>query len=159
MLTRDLRLKTLAGARHELARYPYDIMVDMKSYNGENADITKDIIACAIEVHKTLGGPGILEKVYQHALAYELQAHGHKARLEAPCPILYKGQDLSDPEHPLRIDILVDDTVVVECKAGAYNPVYAAQCLTYLRLKKLKTGLVINFGLPKLVDGVERVSN
>ena len=79
-------------------------MVDMKSYDGENADITKDIIACAIEV-------------------------------------------------------LVDDTVVVECKAGAYNPVYAAQCLTYLRLKKLKTGLVINFGLPKLVDGVERVSN
>ena len=70
-----------------------------------------------------------------------------------------EGRDLSDPEHPLRIDILVDDTVVVECKAGAYNPVYAAQCLTYLRLKKLKTGLVINFGLPKLVDGVERVSN
>ena len=134
-------------------------MVGMKSYDGENADITKDIIACAIEVHKTLGGPGILEKVYQHALAYELQAHGHKAQLEAPCPIVYKGQDLSDPEHPLRIDILVDDTVVVECKAGAYNPVYAAQCLTYLRLKKLKTGLVINFGLPKLVDGVERVSN
>ena len=70
-----------------------------------------------------------------------------------------EGRDLSDPEHPLRIDILVDDTVVVECKAGAYNPVYAAQCLTYLRLKKLKTGLVVNFGLPKLVDGVERVSN
>ena len=138
---------------------PCDIIVDMKGYDGENADITSDIIACAIEVHKTLGGPGILEKVYQHALAYELQAHGHKAQLEAPCPIVYKGQDLSDPEHPLRIDILVDDTVVVECKAGAYNPVYAAQCLTYLRLKKLKTGLVINFGLPKLVNGVERVSN
>ena len=134
-------------------------MVGMKSYDGENADITKDIIACAIEVHKTLGGPGILEKVYQRALAYELQAHGHRAQIEAPCPIVYKGQDLSDPEHPLRIDILVDDTVVVECKAGAYNPVYAAQCLTYLRLRKLKTGLVINFGLPKLVDGVERVSN
>ena len=134
-------------------------MMNMKSYDGENVDITKDIIACAIEVHKTLGGPGILEKVYQHALAYELQSHGHKAQLEAPCPIVYKGQDLSDPEHPLRIDILVDDTVVVECKAGQYNPIYAAQCLTYLRLRKLKTGLVINFGLPKLVDGVERVSN
>ena len=133
--------------------------LSMKSYDGENADITKDIIACAIEVHKTLGGPGILEKVYQHALAFELQTHGHKAQLEAPCPIVYKGRDLSDPEHPLRIDILVDDTVVVECKAGAYNPIYAAQCLTYLRLKKLKTGLVINFGLPRLVDGIERVSN
>ena len=48
----------------------------MKSYDGENADITKDIIACAIEVHETLGGPGILEKVYQHALAFELQTHG-----------------------------------------------------------------------------------
>ena len=52
-----------------------------------------------------------------------------------------------------------DDTVVVECKAGACNPVYATQCLTYLRLKKLKTGLVINFGQSRLVDGVERVSN
>ena len=156
--TRDL-CQRHGEVRHESDGHPYDIMADMKSYDGENVDITNDIIACAIEVHKTLGGPGILEKVYQHALAYELQAHGHRAQLEAPCPIVYKGRDLSDPEHPLRIDILVDDTVVVECKAGAYNPVYAAQCLTYLRLKKLKTGLVINFGLPKLVDGVERVSN
>lgn len=131
----------------------------MENQFGENADITKNIIGCAIEVHKTLGGPGILEKVYQKALAYELRVKGHKVEIEAPCPIIYKGRDLSDSEHPLRIDILVDDTVVIECKAGAYNPIYAAQCLTYLRLKKLKTGLVINFGLPKLIDGVERVAN
>ena len=131
----------------------------MEKYDGENADITKDIIACAIEVHKTLGGPGILEKVYQRALAQELRSRGHKAQLEAPCPVFYKGRDLSNPEHPLRIDILVDDVIVVECKAGSYNPIYAAQCLTYLRLKKLKTGLVVNFGLPKLIDGVERIAN
>lgn len=124
-----------------------------------NADITSDIIKCAIEVHKTIGGPGVLEKVYQKALAYELQQAGHKVEMEAPCPIIYKGQDLSDAEHPLRIDILVDDKVVVECKAAKYNPLFAAQCLTYLRLKKLQTGLVVNFGMPKLIDGVERVAN
>ena len=66
----------------------------MKSHDGANTDITRDIIACAIEVHKTLGGPGVLEKGYQRALAYELQSHGHRAQLEAPCPIIYKGQDL-----------------------------------------------------------------
>ena len=109
--TRDLGLKVRGD---DTNWHSYDIMMTMKSYDGENAEITKDIIACAIEVHKTLGGPGILEKVYQHALAYELQIHGHRAQLEASCPIVYKGRDLSDPEHPLRIDILVDDTVVVD---------------------------------------------
>ena len=127
--------------------------------NAEDVDITHDIIRCAIEVHKTIGGPGVLEKVYQRALAYELQCAGYRVEVESPCPIVYKGRDLSDPEHPLRIDILVEDRIVVECKAAKYNPLFAAQCLTYLRLKKLKTGLVINFGLPKLVDGVERVTN
>lgn len=125
----------------------------------KDTDITHDIIRCAIEVHKTIGGPGVLEKVYQRALAYELHCAGHKAEVEVPCPIVYKGHDLSGPEHPLRIDLLVDDRIVVECKAAKYNPLFAAQCLTYLRLKKLKTGLVINFGLPKLIDGVERIVN
>ena len=130
------------------------------TYDGTNADITKDIIGCAIEVHKTLGGPGVLESVYQKALAYELKLLGHKVELERPCPVVYKGQDLSDPSHPLRIDLLVDDTVIVECKAlSSYNPLFAAQCLTYLRLTGHKTGLVINFGLERLIDGVERVSN
>ena len=124
-----------------------------------HADITHDIIRCAIEVHKSIGGPGVLEKVYQRALAYELKNAGHVVELEAPCPIVYKGQDLSDPEHPLRIDILVDKTVIVECKAAKYHPLFAAQCMTYLRLKKLRVGLVVNFGLAKLTDGVERVVN
>ena len=127
--------------------------------NVEDVDITHDIIKCAIEVHKTIGGPGVLEKVYQRALAYELQCAGYRVEVESPCPIVYKGHDLSDLEHPLRIDILVENRIVVECKAAKYNPLFAAQCLTYLRLKKLKTGLIINFGLSKLVDGVERVTN
>lgn len=129
-------------------------------YSGTNADITKDIIGCAIEAHKVLGGPGVLESVYKMALAYELKQRGHKVELEYPCPVIYKGQNLSDPNHPLRIDLLVDGTVIVECKAlSSYNPLFAAQCLTYLRLTGLKTGLVINFGLERLVDGIERVSN
>lgn len=129
-------------------------------FKGCNSDITREIIGCAIEVHKVLGGPGILEKAYQRALAYELMQAGHKVELEAPCPIIYKGKNLSDPEHPLRIDLLVDDSIVVECKAvSSNNPIFAAQCLTYLRLKGLTTGLVINFGLQRLTDGLERVSN
>ena len=122
-------------------------------------DITERIIGFAIEVHREFGGPGLKESAYESALEWELKNAGMKVVRQKEIPIVYKGHDMSDPEHPLRIDILVDDLIVVECKAGAYNPVYAAQCLTYLRLKKLKTGLVINFGLPRLVDGVERVSN
>jgi len=123
-------------------------------------ELTHDIIACAIEAHKTLGGPGCLEKVYQRALAFELQRKGHKVEMEAECPVLYKGVDISEPGHPLRIDILVDDRVIVECKAATQlNPVFYAQCLTYLRLKNLKVGLVINFGNSQLVSGVKRVVN
>lgn len=107
-------------------------------FKGHNSDITREIIGCAIEVHKVLGGPGILEKAYQRALAYELMQAGHKVELEAPCPIIYKGNDLSDPEHPLRIDLLVDDSIVVECKAvSSNNPIFAAQCQSPCGLDKL----------------------
>jgi len=123
-------------------------------------ELTEKVIGAAIEAHRTLGGPGLMEKVYETAFCKELDNAGLKYRRQCECPILYKGEDIGDPEHPLRIDVLVEDALVVECKAVSQNnPVFSAQCLTYLRLKDLPLGLVINFGLPTLVQGVERVIN
>lgn len=123
-------------------------------------ELTSKIISAAIEVHRTLGGPGLREDVYKLALNYELKQLGLKTELEAPVPVIYKGMDLSDPNHPLRIDILVENQVVIECKSlKANNPIFAAQCLTYLRLKNLPIGLVINFGLSTITAGLERVIN
>lgn len=123
-------------------------------------ELTSKIIAAAIEVHKTLGGPGLREDVYKVALNYELQQMGLKTQMEAPVPVVYKGMDLSDPNHPLRIDILVEDRVVIECKSlKANNPIFASQCLTYLRLKNLQVGLVINFGMKTIMEGLDRVLN
>ena len=126
----------------------------------EYNEITRKIIGAAIEVHRELGGPGLLEKVYETALCKELERTGLKFKRQLECPIKYKGEDISDRGHPLRIDILVEDLVVVECKATVErNPIFAAQCLTYLRLMKLQLGLVINLGQEKVVDGIERVVN
>ena len=119
--------------------------------------ITRDIIRAAIEVHRELGGPGLLESVYKGALAWELDRAGHRVEREVSVPVIYKGVELGDP---LRIDLLVDRQIVVEAKAAARsNPAFAVQCNTYLRLARFRIGLVINFGLPRLVDGIERVAN
>ena len=120
-------------------------------------ELTRQIIGAAIEVHKTLGGPGLLESVYKEALDEELRSIGLRVEREAPCPIVYKGKTLG---APLRIDLLVEGRIVVEAKAAtANNPLFAARCLTYLRLRGLKLGLVINFGRKYVADGLERVLN
>ena len=94
--------------------------------------ITGDIIRAAIEVHKELGGPGLLESIYKGALSFELVKTGHIVEREAAVPVIYKGTVLGDP---LKIDLLVDRRVIVEAKAvSRYNPVFAVQCNTYLRL-------------------------
>lgn len=126
----------------------------------EYNEITRKVIGAAIEAHRELGGPGLLEKVYEAALCKELANAGLKYKRQVECPIIYKGENIGDSNHPLRIDVLVEDLVVIECKAvSEYHPLFAAQCLTYLRLMKLQLGLVINFGLEKVVDGIERVVN
>jgi GxxExxY protein len=119
--------------------------------------ISTQIIGCAIEVHRTLGGPGLLESVYEEALVWELRQHGLVVERQIYVPIVYKGQTMADP---LRLDILVDKLVIVEVKATiAYNSIFEAQVLTYLRLMNLKLGLVINFGEKYVKDGVHRVAN
>jgi len=120
-------------------------------------EISKIIIDGAIEVHRTLGGPGLLESVYEEALTWELVDRSLQVRRQVSLPIRYKGHSLGSP---LRIDIIVDDLVLVECKATTrHDEIFESQMLTYLRLSGLKLGLVINFGNKLVKDGIHRVVN
>ena len=115
------------------------------------------IVDCAVEVHRTLGGPGLLERVYEEALAWELRARSVPVKRQLSLPIVYKEITMADP---LRVDLLVGDLVIVECKATTdYSPIYEAQALTYLRLMNLRLALVINFGARLVRDGIHRVVN
>ncbi len=117
-------------------------------------EISKIIIGSAIEVHKQLG-PGLLESAYQECLLFELQNKGLKVVSEKPMPIAYKEMKL---EHGYRIDLLVEDKVVVELKTvEAFTDVHLAQILTYMKLGKYKLGLLINFHVTKLTNGLKRV--
>jgi GxxExxY protein len=120
-------------------------------------EISRHVYECAIEVHRTLGGPGLLESVYEEALAWELCQRGLSVQRQVALPIPYKGQILATP---LRIDLVVEAKVIVECKATSkYNEIFEAQALTYLRLTGMKLALVINFGEVKVKDGIHRVVN
>lgn len=122
----------------------------------ENA-ISKVIVDAAIEVHRELGGPGLLESVYEEAFVHELHLRGMKVDRQQPVPILYKGVKLATP---LRLDMRVNGIVLVDPKSvEQWNPVFQAQMLTYLRLTNLKLGLVINFGERHVKDGIHRVVN
>jgi GxxExxY protein len=120
-------------------------------------EISRIILDAAIEVHRTLGGPGLLESVYEEALAWELERRGLSIERQKPVPVEYKGQTLGTP---LRLDLLVGGQVIIECKATSdYKPIFEVQTLTYLRLTGLKLGLVINFGERLVKDGFRRVVN
>jgi GxxExxY protein len=120
-------------------------------------DISRIVLLSAIEVHRGLGGPGLLESVYEEALTWELRDRGLAVERQKCVPITYKGRVLGTP---LRLDILLNDLVVVECKATSdYNRIFEAQTLTYLRLMDLKLGLVINFGERLVKNGFHRVVN
>ena len=127
-----------------------------KTQNRQDAEKIENTLAAlivdaAIEEHRTLGGPGLLEGLYEEALYHEpVQAQVH-------IPVTYKGSIL---RHPMRLDLLVDNKVIIEVKATEQeHVVHKAQVLTYLRLTKLKLGLLINFGQKFLGDGIERVVN
>lgn len=120
-------------------------------------EISKHIVECAIEVHRTLGGPGLLEDVYEEALAWELQQPRLRVERQLQVPIQYKSRRLASP---LRLDLLVEGKVIVEVKAVAkYSPIFEAQALIYLRMRGLKLALVINFGERLVRDGLHRVVN
>jgi GxxExxY protein len=128
----------------------------MSSQLTEN-ELSKIILEAAIEVHRFLGGPGLLESVYEEALAWEVQQHGQVVERQKEIPVIYKGHRLG---IPYRLDMLVGNLVIVECKATSeYNNIYESQLLTYLRLTGLKLGIVVNFGEKLVKNGVHRVVN
>lgn len=119
-------------------------------------ELSKIIIGCAIEVHKQLG-PGLLESAYQECLCYELKQAGLIVQKEKPMPIVYKEVKL---DHGYRIDLLVEERVVIEIKTvDILNDVHTAQVLTYLKLGNYKLGLLLNFQVSVLKNGIKRLIN
>lgn len=116
-------------------------------------DITDLIIGSAIEVHRALG-PGMLESAYEECLSYELTRKGLSIKRQKATPVIYKEIKL---DYGYRIDILVEETVIVELKAvDSINPVHEAQVLTYMKFSNVKVGLLINFNVAILKNGIKR---
>ena len=114
---------------------------------------TEKVIGCAIEVHRTLG-PGLLESTYQQCLAYELNKSGIPFRLESSMPVTYKDIKL---DCGYRADVLVDDQLILELKSvDQIKDIHKAQLITYMKLAHIKTGLLINFNVSRLTDGIQR---
>jgi GxxExxY protein len=119
----------------------------------ERDPATERVIGCAIEVHRILG-PGLLESAYEQCMAHELTLQGVEFRLQVPTPVEYKGLRL---DCAFRADIVVQDNVIVELKsADMLTALHEAQVLTYMRVARARTGLLINFNVRRLVDGVKR---
>ncbi|NMM42753.1 GxxExxY protein [Pseudoalteromonas arctica] len=117
--------------------------------------LTQKVIGCAIEVHRQLG-PGLLESSYESCLIYELQQICINAVSQVELPIRYKEIKI---DAGYRLDILIPDQLVIELKAvDKLAPIHSAQLITYLKLSGIKTGLLINFNVTKLVDGIKRIS-
>lgn len=115
------------------------------------------IIGASIEVHRALGGPWLLESIYEPALCHELVLRGLRIQRQRPVQVIYKGVAIRDP---LFIDVLVENKVLVEVKAvEKHHPIYETQVLTYLRLTGIKLGLLINFGVPYVKNGISRIIN
>lgn len=120
-------------------------------------ELSNVIIDAANEVHRLLGGPGLLENIYESALCRELSLRGIKTQRQIAIPVTYKEAAIRDP---LYLDILVENKLIVEVKAsGKDYPYYQIQLLTHLRLSSLKFGLLINFGKDPIKDGIHHVVN
>lgn len=116
-------------------------------------EITEKIIGCAIEVHRNLG-PGLLESIYEKALCYELESNKILFKNQVVVPVNYKNICLGE----FRLDLVVEDLVIVELKAvERHDPVFKAQLLSYMKLTDKKLGLLINFNVPLLKEGITRV--
>jgi GxxExxY protein len=122
----------------------------------EENQISEKVIGCAIEVHRQLG-PGLLESAYEEALCYELSIAGLEFKRQQSVPIRYKDILLSTQ---LRLDLIVEQRVIIDNKAKSdVTPIDKQQILTYLRLRDVRLGLIINFNVSKLVDGIHRIVN
>ena len=120
-----------------------------------NKEVTEAIIGSAICVHKELD-PGLLESVYERCFAYELSTRGHAVEIQKEIPIVYHNIRF---EMGFRADLIVDNKVLIEVKAiDQLLPIHHAQVITYLKLTGLRTGLLVNFNVPMLRDGLKRIS-
>ncbi|MCK5849524.1 MAG: GxxExxY protein [Kiritimatiellae bacterium] len=114
--------------------------------------LSETVIGCAIEVHKTLG-PGLLESTYQQCMAHEFRQHEISFQLEYPLPVEYKGLQL---DCGYRIDLLVENEIIVELKSvESLKGIHEAQILTYMKLAKIRHGLLINFNVQLLKQGLK----
>ena len=119
-------------------------------------DLTYQIRGAIFDVYNSLG-PGLLESVYEEALVFELQQRGLKVERQLEVPIRYKGQEL---KTPLRLDLLIENTIIVELKSvEEMKPVFAKQLLTYLRLLDKHVGLLVNFTTDNIREGIIRIAN
>lgn len=117
-------------------------------------ELSNQVIGCALEVHRNLG-PGLLESTYEQCLAYELKASGIPFKLQHPLPVEYKSIKL---DCGYRIDILIDERIIVELKSvDKILPIHQAQLLTYMKLASISIGLLINFNVKYLRDGIKRM--
>ena len=122
--------------------------------NREINLLTEKIIGCTIEVHKELGS-GLLESVYHQCLEYEFMEHGIRYEREVSIPIKYKNVEL---DAGFRADFIVEDTIILELKAvETMLPVHEAQLLTYLKVTGKKVGLLLNFNVPVMKEGIRRM--
>ncbi|MEM1294342.1 MAG: GxxExxY protein [Verrucomicrobiota bacterium] len=118
----------------------------------EFTEVSKQVIGCAIEVHRELG-PGLLESTYQQCLGYELKMSGLEFQIEHPLPVNYKGLKL---DCGYRVDLLVENEIILELKAvDQLKPIHEAQLIAYLKLAGIQQGLLINFNMPVLKDGLK----
>jgi GxxExxY protein len=129
----------------------------MKTNTAESYNrLTSEIIAAAIEVHQRLG-PGLLESAYEAYLVHELRKRGLRALSQVGLPVIYDEVTL---DVGYRIDILVEDRVIIELKAvEKVSPLHEAQLISYLKLSGMKVGLLLNFNVNRLKDGIKRLVN
>jgi GxxExxY protein len=118
--------------------------------------LSSKIIGAAIEVHKIVG-PGLLESTYEVCLCYELDRRGLFFERQKPLPSVYKGKKL---DCGYRLDVVVENSIILELKScEQIEPIHKAQLLTYLKLSGLKLGLLLNFNIPIMRDGIVRIVN
>ena len=153
----SLRSLRLSEIKIQPQRTPSEIFLkDTKEWNMDENQLSKIIIGAAIKVHKNLG-PGLLESAYEETLYYELKKESLNVEKQKPMPLVYDEVKL---DVGYRIDLMIESKVIIEIKSVEYlNDVHLAQVLTYLKLSGCRLGLLINFNVKYLKDGIKRVVN
>lgn len=119
------------------------------------ADLSKIVVDCIFKVHTSLG-PSLLESAYESCLEHEIRKRNLGVERQKQLPVIYDGMHI---EAGYRLDLLVEDNFIVEIKSvEKMNPLYQAQLITYLKLSKIKTGLLVNFNVPLIKNGIQRIS-